>query len=131
MTTGLADDVRDLLEGANYAHLATVMPDGAPHTVPVWIGLEGERIVFLTDPASRKARNIAGDPRVALSVTAHDRPTAMAHVRGRVVEVVEGDAAWTIIDRLSDQYLGRPYPLRTDRVVFVIEPDRAWAQDFG
>ena len=131
MTTVLADDVRDLLEGANYAHLATVMPDGAPHTVPVWIGLEGERIVFLTDPASRKARNIAGDPRVALSVTAHDRPTAMAHVRGRVVEVVEGDAAWTIIDRLSDQYLGRPYPLRTDRVVFVIAPDRARAQDFG
>jgi PPOX class probable F420-dependent enzyme len=131
MTTVLADDVRGLIEGVNHAHLATVMPDGAPHSVPVWIGLEGERIVFLTDPASRKARNIAGDPRVALSITAQDRPSAMAHVRGRVVEVVEGDAAWTIIDRLSDKYLGQPYPLRSDRVVFLIEPERAWAHDFG
>jgi hypothetical protein len=35
--------VRPLLDGANMAHLATVLPDGSPHSVPVWIGLEGER----------------------------------------------------------------------------------------
>jgi Pyridoxamine 5'-phosphate oxidase len=28
------DDVRALVEGPNYAHLATLMPDGAPHCVP-------------------------------------------------------------------------------------------------
>jgi hypothetical protein len=55
----------------------------------------------------------------------------MAHIRGRVVEVVEGDAAWTIIDRLSDQYLGMPYPLRSDRVVYLVEAEHAFAQDFG
>jgi PPOX class probable F420-dependent enzyme len=125
------DDVRPFLDGANTAHLATVLPDGAPHAVPVWIGTEGERIAFLTDPRSRKARNVAADPRVAISITENDRPNAMAHIRGRVVEVVEGDAAWTIIDRLSDKYLGMPYPLRTDRVVYLIEPDHAFAQVFG
>jgi PPOX class probable F420-dependent enzyme len=129
--TALSDDVRGLLEGENYAHLATVLPDGAPHAVPVWIGIEGDRIAFLTDPRSRKARNLGADPRVAISIVERDRPTAMAHVRGRVVEVLEGDAAWTIIDRLSEQYIGGPYPLRTDRVVFLIEPEHAWAQDFG
>jgi PPOX class probable F420-dependent enzyme len=125
------DDVRPFLDGVNTAHLATVMPDGAPHSVPVWIGTEGDRIVFLTDPRSRKARNVAADPRVAISITEADRPNAMAHIRGRVVDVVEGDAAWTIIDRLSDKYLGMPYPLRTDRAVYVIEPDHAFAQVFG
>ena len=55
----------------------------------------------------------------------------MAQVRGRVVERIEGDAAWTIIDRLSHKYIGQPYPLRMDRVVFLVAPERAWAQSFG
>ena len=28
-------DVRRLLDRPNYAHVATLLPDGAPHTVPV------------------------------------------------------------------------------------------------
>jgi PPOX class probable F420-dependent enzyme len=127
----LADDVRRFLDGANFAHLATVMPDGAPHAVPVWVGLEGDRIAFLTHPRSRKARNLAADPRVAISITERDRPNAMAHIRGRVVEVLDGDEAWIVIDRLSGKYLGGPYPERVDRVVFLIEPEHAWAQTFG
>jgi len=55
----------------------------------------------------------------------------MAQVRGRVVERVEGDAAWTIIDRLSHKYIGQPYPLRTDRVVYLVDPERASAESFG
>jgi PPOX class probable F420-dependent enzyme len=129
--TSLPDDVRALFEAPNFAHVATLMPDGGPHTVPVWIGVEAGRIAFLTSPDSRKARNLQGDARVAISVTAHDQPFTMASVRGRVAEVVEGDAAFEIIDRISHKYTGQPYPLRTDRVVFLIEPERAWAQAFG
>jgi hypothetical protein len=55
----------------------------------------------------------------------------MAHIRGRVVEVLDGDEAWIVIDRLSGKYLGGPYPERVDRVVFLIEPEHAWAQTFG
>ena len=127
----LPESVRPYVEGANYGHLATLLPDGAPHSVPVWVGLEGGRIAFLTDPTSRKARNLAADPRVSLSIVDHERPFAMAHVRGRVAERVEGDEAWRIIDRLSDKYLGQPYPLRTDRVVFLVEAEHAWAHVFG
>ena len=47
-------EVRDLIDGPNIAHVATLMPDGAPHTVPVWIDREGDQIVFLTGPGSRK-----------------------------------------------------------------------------
>lgn len=127
----MTDDVRSLLDGTPIAHLATLLPDGSPHSVPVWVGLDDERVAFLTSPGSRKARNLDRDPRVSISLTEDGRPATMAQIRGRVVERVEGDAAWEIIDRISAKYLGGPYPLREDRVVFLVEPERAWAQAFG
>jgi PPOX class probable F420-dependent enzyme len=127
----LPADVRALFEAPNYAHLATVMPGGEPHTVPVWAGIEDGKIAFLTSPGSRKARNLAADPRVAISVTDSNQPYAMALVRGRVTPRLEGEPAWDIIDRISRKYTGQPYPLRTDRVVFLIEPEHARAQAFG
>lgn len=127
----LPEAVRALFDGPNYAHVATLLPDGAPHSVPVWVGLEGNRIVFLTGPDSRKARNLEHDPRVAISITARDQPYAMAQVRGRVVARLEGEVGLAIIDQLSDKYTGQPYPMRTGRVVFVVEAEHAWAQTYG
>ena len=124
--TALPDDVRALFEGANYAHLATVLPSGAPHSVPVWTGIEGEHVVFFTQPASRKARNLARDPRVAFSITDHDQPYRMAQVRGKVVRTVEGDEALEIIDRLAVKYTGDPFPMRSG-VVFLIEVEKVQA----
>lgn len=127
----LSVDVRALLEAPNYAHLATVLPGGGPHTVPVWIGLEDGKIVFLTSPDSRKARNLAADPRVAISVTDRDNPYTMAQIRGHVTARLDGQEAWTIIDRLSVKYTGQPYPLRTGRVVVLVEPEHAGAHTYG
>ena len=123
-------EVRRLIQGTNIAHIATVLPNGGPHAVPVWISMEDERIVFITDPRSVKARNLDRDSRVALSIVEQDRPNVMAHVRGHVVATIDGAAGWTIIDRLSQEYLGGPYPLRSDRVALLVEPDHAWAQAF-
>jgi nitroimidazol reductase NimA-like FMN-containing flavoprotein (pyridoxamine 5'-phosphate oxidase superfamily) len=61
------EDARRLFEGPNYAHLATLLPDGGPHNVPLWAGMEGNRIALLTSPSSRQARNLDRDPHVALS----------------------------------------------------------------
>jgi PPOX class probable F420-dependent enzyme len=128
--TALPDDVRPFFEGTNIAHVATLMPDGAPHSIPVWIGVEGDRIAFLTGPTSRKALNLERDSRVAISIVDRENPYALAYVRGRV-ERVEGDEGWAIIDRISEKYTGGPYPLRSDRVAFLIEPVHARAQSFG
>ena len=116
--------VRRVLDGTAFAHVASILPDGAPHTVPVWIGTDGDHIVFLTGPQSRKARNLRRDPRVALSVTPPDNRFQPVIVRGRVVEWLEGDAAWAVIDQLADKYIGRPYSRDEERVVAVIEPER-------
>jgi PPOX class probable F420-dependent enzyme len=126
----LTDDVRALLNADPVAHVATLMPDGSPHSVPVWVGVEDDCVAFLTGPGSRKARNLERDPRVSISLTPAGTPTTMAQIRG-VARRVEGDAAWEIIDRLSQKYIGAPYPLREDRVVFLVEPERAWAQAFA
>lgn len=120
----LEPDVRRVLDGTSIAHLATVLPDGSPHAVPVYVGAHGDRIVFLTGPGTRKARNLRRDPRVALSIAPTDNPFEPVTVRGRVVEWLEGDAAWEIIDRLAMKYTGQPYPRDLARVVAVIEPER-------
>lgn len=127
----LPADVRALFDAANYVHLATVLPDGGPHTVPVWAGIEDGKIAFLTSLDSRKARNLAADPRVAISVADHDNPYAMAQVRGRATARLDGSEARAIIDRLSVKYTGQPYPLRTGRVVYLVEPEHARASTYG
>ena len=130
--TEMINDVRRLVERPNYAHIATLLPDGSPHSVPVWIDLEGrDELVVLTSPGSRKARNVKRDPRVAISITDVDQPFASALIRGQVTELINGDRAWEIIDRIARKYTGQPYPLRTDRIVLLIKPDHARAVIFG
>lgn len=120
----LEPDVRRVLDGTSIAHLATVFPDGSPHTVPVWVGTNGDRIVFLTGPGTRKARNLRRDPRMALSIAPVDNPFEPVVVRGRVVDWLEGDAAWEVIDRLSTKYTGAPYARGQERVVAVVEAEQ-------
>jgi PPOX class probable F420-dependent enzyme len=116
--------VRRAVDGTSIAHLATILPDGSPHAVPVYVGALDERIVFLTGPDTRKARNLRRDPRMALSIAPADNPYEPVAIRGRVVEWLDGDAAWEIIDQLAIKYTGVPYSRELERVVCVIEPDR-------
>jgi PPOX class probable F420-dependent enzyme len=120
----LSDDVRALFDGANFAHIATISPDGAPGSVPIWVGTEGDRIAFFTGESTRKARNLAGDPRLALSIVDFDNPYRMASVRGRVGEIVRGEPGLEIVDRISHKYTGQPFPDRT-MVAYLVEPGRA------
>ncbi|HEV2691159.1 MAG TPA: pyridoxamine 5'-phosphate oxidase family protein, partial [Bryobacteraceae bacterium] len=59
--------VKQLLDGPNFVHLATLMPDGSPQSVPIWVGREENRIIVCTGEGSLKARNTLRDARVALS----------------------------------------------------------------
>jgi PPOX class probable F420-dependent enzyme len=120
----LNPDVRRVLDGTSIAHLATILPDGSPHSAPVFVGTHGDRIVFFTGPGVRKARNLRRDPRLALSIAPADNPFEPVVIRGRVVEWIEGDAAWEIVDRLAMKYTGQPYSREQERVVAVIEPER-------
>src|ERR1700760_2371858 len=100
MGRSLSPDARRLLDAVNFAHLATLMPDGAPKVEPVWVGREGDLVLVATDAKAIKSRNVEHDPRVALSVTAHDNPYEQLLIRGRVSEV-RGDDALAVLDALS------------------------------
>jgi len=123
----LSDEIKALFRGANFAHLATVMADGSPQVAPVWVDLEGDRILVSTGQTSLKARNTRRDARVGMSILSMENPYAEAQIRGRVVER-RADPDFTIMDRISRKYTGQPFPWRHDpanRVVLVIEPERA------
>ena len=122
--SALPDEVRSLLEGPNVVHVATVLPDGAPHSVAVWAGVVDGRAYFFTQEHSRKARNLRADPRVAISLLDRNNPYATGWLRGRVVEIVEGEPALALIDELAVKYTGEPFPMRQG-IVFVIEAERA------
>jgi PPOX class probable F420-dependent enzyme len=117
-------DVRRVLDGTPIAHIASVLPDGAPHSVPMWIGTNGDHVAVLTGPHSLKARNLRRDPRVAVSLTPVDNPFEPIIIRGRVVEWLEGDAAWQVVDQIAMKYIGTAYGRDQERVVALIEPER-------
>src|SRR3954451_1445877 len=121
--TMLKPAVRRAVESTSVAHLATVLPDGSPHSIPLWVSTLDDKIVFLTGPDSQKARNLRRDARVALSLAPADNPYQPVIIRGRVVEWIDGDAGWEIVDRIAMNYIGQPYTRDLDRIVGVIEPD--------
>lgn len=115
----LEPTVEELFGGGHVVHLTTLRPDGAPQSRPVWTIVHEGSVVFFTQPSSPKARDIANDPRVALSVTDRRNSYRSAWVRGRVGRVIEGEAALAIIDRISDAYIGQPFPMRSGSVYVV------------
>jgi PPOX class probable F420-dependent enzyme len=122
----LSEDIKQLLDGANFVHLATLMPDGSPQSVPVWAGREGDRIVICTGEGSLKAKNTLRDPRVALSIVDFRDPYREAQIRGSVVER-RPDPDLKTMDPISQKYVGKPFPMRNPegRVALIIEVEKA------
>src|ERR1043165_8760655 len=98
----LSTEVKKLIDGANFAHLATLMSDGSPQSVPVWVGREGEHIIVCTGEGSLKAKNTRRDPRVALSIVDFTNPYEEVQIRGRVTER-RPDPELKTMDPISDK----------------------------
>ena len=126
MAIPLSTEIRALLDAPNFAHLATLMSDGSPQSVPVWIGREGDRVLICTGEGSLKAKNTRRDPRVSVSIVDFHNPYQEAQLRGRVVEW-RPDGNFKHMDAISHKYTGKPFPMRNPegRIVLVIEPEKA------
>jgi PPOX class probable F420-dependent enzyme len=113
--------VRDLVAGANFVHLATLLPDGSPHSVAIWADVhDDDHVVFFTTATSRKARNLEADPRLAMSLVDRDDPYRTGILRGRLAEQIDGDEGAAIVDRISHKYTGKPFPYPSS-LCFVVE----------
>lgn len=64
----LPESARALLSGPHLAHVVTIDPDGGPQVSCVWVGIDGDQVVFASLGPWRKLRNLGRDPRIALSV---------------------------------------------------------------
>ena len=130
MAAQLPEAAQKLLRERNFAHLATLMPDGSPQVTPVWVDFDGKYILVNTAEGRIKPKNVRRDPRVALDVISQEDPYRMATVRGRVVEITT-DGADDHIDKLAKKYLGQDkYPFRSpgeQRLILKIEPERVTA----
>ena len=126
MALSLSAEVKQLVDRPNFAHLATIMPDGSPNTTPVWIGRQGDQLVICTSDNSLKSRNARRDPRVALSIVDFTNPYEEVQIRGRVIER-RPDPDLKMMDPISHKYTSKPFPLRDyeGRVALIIEVDKA------
>jgi len=123
----LPDELLTLLRRASPCFIATTMPDGSPQMTQTWVDTDGEHIVINTVEGYQKTKNVARDPRVAVSVIDPARPSHYYEIRGRVVASTPHGGE-EHIEALAQRYLGRPYPRYGGsgqvRVILTISADR-------
>ncbi|MFR9721773.1 PPOX class F420-dependent oxidoreductase [Streptomyces sp. MS19] len=118
MAVPLDEETRRLLDGRNFATVATLNRDGGPQTSLVWIARDGDSVLFSTTEGRQKARNIRRDPRVSLTVYDSGNPYHSVDIRG-TAEVIE-DSDKSLPRTLSLKYLGEDPPAEPDEVVRLI-----------
>ena len=101
----LSDEALRLLEGRNYAVLATVNPDGGPQTSVMWVGRDGDDLLFSTVEGRVKHRNMLRDSRVSVTVIDSADPENYVELRGRVS--ITPDIGRRLDTRLSWKYEGK------------------------
>jgi PPOX class probable F420-dependent enzyme len=104
----MGDEARALVESSALAHLVTLEPDGRPQMSCVWVGMDGDEIVFASLGPRRKLDNIARDPRVALSIEGAEfnamglKQYLVVHGTARIEE----GGGPELLQRLARTYLG-------------------------
>jgi PPOX class probable F420-dependent enzyme len=127
----IGDEARALVESSALAHLVTIEPDGRPQMSCVWVGMDGDEIVFASLGPRRKLDNIARDPRVALSIEGTEfnamglKQYLIVHGTARIEE----GGGPELLQRLAHTYLGADvkFPPMDDPppgVVVRISPER-------
>jgi PPOX class probable F420-dependent enzyme len=112
------EQTRTLLDGRNFATVATLNRDGGPQTSVVWMARDGDAVLFSTTAGRQKARNLARDPRVSLTVFDIENPYRSVDIRGTAELIEDGEKA--LPQRLSQKYLGEDPPAEPEEVLRLI-----------
>jgi len=119
MAMALSEATTRLLDGKNYAVVATINPDGSPQTSVIWVGRDGSDVVFSTVEGRLKHRNMTRDPRVSISVIDTADPENYVELRGRAS--ISPDVGRQLDTQLSYKYDGKaPEPDRPGAVRVVV-----------
>jgi PPOX class probable F420-dependent enzyme len=125
------EDVDAFLAQPRAAVVATVRPDGSPHTAATWYDWEDGRVLLNMDASRVRLGHMRRDPRVALTAIDLDEWYRQVTLMGRVVSI-EDDPDLSDIDRLARRYTGREYRNRDRRSVTAwVEPERWYGWSGG
>lgn len=106
----LSDKAKRLIDGKNFASVATIMPNGSPQVAPVWIDRDGDTIILNSTRSRQRTRNLKRDPRIAICIYDQDNPYSNVSIRGRAFEITETGGE-EHIDKMNMKYHGKPkYP---------------------
>ena len=126
--TPVPPEIDEFLRLPNPAVVATLRPDGSPHTAPTWYDWEDGLVLLNMDGSRLRLRFLRRDPRAALTVLGAESWYGHVSLLGRVVRL-EDDPDLRDIDRLAVRYTGKPFRTRDkNRVSAWLEPERwhAW-----
>jgi PPOX class probable F420-dependent enzyme len=115
----------DLLEKPTFAHLATVRPDGSPQSSVMWFDWDGEVIRMTHTKKRQKFRNLANEPRVALSIADPADGYRVLEVRGTVESIEDDDDQASFYQSLQKRYgTGGRITDADVRVIITIRPEK-------
>ena len=87
--------------------LTTTRPDGRPHVAGVVGFWENDALYFVSGPQTRKARNIAGDPRCSFAISLPDLDLVLDGTASRVTDP-------QTLNRIAAGFAARGWPLEVD-----------------
>lgn len=125
----LPAEIQEFLREPHPAVVATVRPDGSPHSVATWYDLVDDLVLLNLAVTRARLAHLERDPRVSLTVL--DKHNWYTHVTlTGVVERLEDDPDLADIDRLALRYQGHPFRNRTDkRISAWMRPERWYRWD--
>ena len=125
----LSQSAKKLLNGKNFAFVATINKDGTPQLTPTWVDTDGANVLINTALGRQKAKNVTRDPRITVGVFDSSNPYEYVSITGKVAKKVTGKAADDHIDKLAMKYTGASKYTRRDpkekRVILVIRPTKS------
>lgn len=92
---------RERLERSHDYWVATSRPDGSPHLMPVWGVFVDDALWFSSSRASRKARNLAANPRCAITTDNAYEPVV---IEGTAELVRDLSAIAAFVIKVNDKY---------------------------
>jgi len=112
----LTPEVDEFLRRPNPAVVASLRPDGSPHTVATWYLWDSERVLLNMDASRLRLRFMRRDPRVSLTALGEESWYRHVSLLGEVADLVD-DVDLADIDRLARHYTGKAFRDRESRRV--------------
>jgi PPOX class probable F420-dependent enzyme len=117
-------DVVARLAKPNPAVVASLRPDGTPHTAATWYEYRDGRVLLNMDASRKRLQYMRANPNISVTVVDRDDMYYAVTLSGAIAEFVD-DTGLRDIDALCHRYFGSPYPDRSGpRVSAWLEIDR-------